>query len=224
MPTTLERRRLRIKCDTSSFDGLQDAKRSAPIKLWLSNDVQIEGAAFFGSAIVEDVSNWGSVTLEVKPVETEGQASDPATVPVMTKTVTSFDGATTDATWTDDTKAHFVIPFTDVETSLLKGKYWMVLTLITTDTPGRTITLAAGGIEFVEDGYHHAGTAAVLDETAYSKSVADARFALAVGSLKAVATPAGVTGPGLYVIDGGKLHLWDPDAGQRGSVRIIFDS
>ena len=76
------------------------------------------------------------------------------------------------------------------------GKVWLVLSLQTTDSPARTITLLAGIVEIVQDGYNSAGTAPTVDNSAFTKAEADARF------LRNLSAITALTGGGATALDG----------------------
>lgn len=179
MPS-LARRRLRLAANIFAFDEPQDAVLNRAVKLWASNDLAVEIAAFAGTpgatTLIDSVANWSSLTLSLLTPGANNTAPDPATATVrLTKTVTSFSVPAW-ADWQAATAQHATITATGDETALPAGKYWLVLSLQTTDSPARTITLLAGLIDIVEDGYNSGGSAPTVANTAYTKAESDARY------------------------------------------------
>lgn len=195
----LTRRRVRLLCTADSFDGPIDTATNKSPKVWLSNAVQFEIVARFGGQIV-DPSNWAALTVEIKP-----QGSGPGSVapaasvaPLATKTVEDFDGTVDDATWADGTKQHALVSFSATEWNFaLSGteKKWLIVSVLTED--GDTITLSAGEIFVVEDGYNNAGAAAEVEGLAYTQAESLALFGNATYN-----TITSRTGGGATALDG----------------------
>ena len=199
MPS-LTRRRVRLACNVFSFDAPLDLILNRAVKLWASNDLAVELGVFLGqpstATLVDSVANWDSITLQLLTPGTNNTAPDPATAEVkLSKTISSF-AVPTYENWQALNAQHATITATGDEMALPAGKYWMVVSLATTDSPARVITLLAGLVEIVEDGFNSGGTAPVAAGTAYSKAEADARF---IGSHPAI---TGHTGGGATKLDG----------------------
>lgn len=177
--STLARKRIRLAADqaTQTTDKMVDVYTGSTPELWVGNDVQFEIAIYHDGAVVTDISNIASLTLEVKT------ATDRDGDPVMTKTLTSGDlnGALTQETWDDKTAEHALVAFTAAETNLSVGadneeSYWLVISVITNDVPGRNITLQATILKVVEDGTGSAGQPQNNANIYYTKDESDARF------------------------------------------------
>jgi len=178
--STLDRKRIRLIADqaTKTDDKMVDVYTDSTPELWVGNDVQFEVGIYHNNSLVTDISNIASLTLEVK------NTSDRDGDPVMTATVSSgdLDGAVTQDTWDDKTAQHALVTFTGSETNLTVGsdnqaEYWLVISVITNDTPGRNITLQATTIKVVEDGTGSAGQPQNNANIYYTKDESDARFA-----------------------------------------------
>jgi hypothetical protein len=178
--STLGRTRLRLAADAASFDAPLDVLRRATPQFWRGNDVQFELAVFFNGALI-DVSNLASLTLEVRPLGSNGQAPDPSFAPLMGATITTFDNTTTLDDWNAGAKQHAVVVFTATQSNIAAGAAWLSIFAITNDSPGRVITLCAGPVRVLEDGAGLATTPTPTADTFYTAAESDARFA-AIGA------------------------------------------
>jgi len=174
--STLTRTRLRLAGDAANFDAPLDVLRRATPQFWRGNDAQFELAVFFNGAL-QDVSNLASLTLEIRPLGSGGAAPDPGFTPLMGATVTSFDNTTTLDSWNSGTKQHAVVTFTAAQSNIVAGPAWLSIFVITTDSPGRVITLCAGPVRVLEDGSGLATTPSPAGDTFYTAAQSDARFA-----------------------------------------------
>lgn len=172
----ITRRRLRLACDLLSFAGPVDKRTGQTPKLWLSNDYAIELAFFNGAPsaarLVADFANLASITLEIKAL-VDGVAPPPAAAPLASATITDYV-AIAFADWETDTDQSATVELSAVEMSLAPGAVWLVISAATLG--GQVVTLLAGKVELVEDGYNSAGTAPVLTNAAWTKAEADARY------------------------------------------------
>ena len=166
MPS-ITRRRYRLAADILSQDAPRSAVTGAPLKLILANDTAIEIAAFDGDPsqsanLVDDTTNWAQVIVQLyAPGPDQGPPAIDA-VPVASKIVTTFS-ATTWEQWRDGTYQHAIATFTATEMNLgahlVDGHLWLVVTLVTTDTPARAVTLAKGRIPVTPSPARHLSTA-----------------------------------------------------------------
>jgi hypothetical protein len=199
--STLGLRRIRIAVDTSKFNGPSDLLTGQSVKFWRSSDLQFELGLFYGAALLTNIAALQSLTLQIKPLGESGGAPDPATAPLMSATITTFNGALTSQQWADGTHQHAVVSFSGTASNIAAGKKWIVLTAVLIS--GAVVTLLAGECECAEDGYNSAGSAAVLDDTAWTKAESDARYPM-VGMRCADWRPTitALTGGGASALDG----------------------
>jgi len=190
--STLGRTRLRLAADAACFDAPLDTLRRATPQFWRGNDVQFEIAAFFNGALL-DVSNLASLTLEIRPLGSNGQAPDPSFAPLMGATITAFDNTTTLDDWNAGAKQHAVVVYTAAQSNVAAGAAWLSIFAITNDSPGRVITLCAGPVRVLEDGAGLATTPMPTADTFYTAAESDARFA-AIGA-GGEGAPAGNSNP-----------------------------
>lgn len=150
----LTTKRIRLAPDSSARTGtfMEEVRSSATPELWRGNDVVFEIGLHFNAALITDISDVASLTLDVKPSKTDRTGAA-----VMSKTLqaAALDGTITAEQWTAGTHQHAEIPFTAAETNLDPGTdneeaYWLVISVIT--TAGKSITLQATILTLVEDG------------------------------------------------------------------------
>jgi hypothetical protein len=170
--STLARRRIRLKLDAAKRTAyrFEDVKATATPELWKGNDVQFEIGVHWGD-VLQDVSNLASITLTIRESTVAGAV-------LATKTLSSgdLDNTLTAETWADDTNQHALIPFTGTEMEIAAGAHWLVVSVTTTDSPGRSITLGASTILIAEDGTSNDSAAQVAAALAYTKDESDARY------------------------------------------------
>jgi hypothetical protein len=171
--TTLSRRRIRAKLDAAkrTTDRFTDVKTSSSPELWRGNDVQFELGIFWNDALVTDITNLASITVDVRSGTAVGAL-------LMTKTLSAVDLDTslTAGTWADDSKQHALIAFTGTETNVPAGAHWLVISAVTNDTPSRSITLAATTLLVAEDGAGTEDNPDPVTGISYTRPEADARF------------------------------------------------
>jgi hypothetical protein len=183
MSTSYTRQRIRIAFDVTKQTANIDKITGETPRIWRGNDIVFEIAAFYGNPLSDastliDVSNIASLTLEVKPFATRTGGS------VMTKTITSADinTALTTAQWNADSAQHASIVFTNLETApdlgsgTTEANYWLVVSVITNDSPGREITWGYTTLTIEEDGNGSATSPTPSPPVSYTKAEADARF------------------------------------------------
>ena len=175
--STLGRTRIRLAGDAANFNSPLDANSRATPQFWRGNDVQFEIAVFFNGAL-QSIADLASVTLEIRAPGSGGGAPDPSTSPLMSATVNSgaLDDTLTGDTWSDGSKQHALIAFTAAQSNIAAGPQWLSLWVVTTDSPGRVITLAAGPIRVQEDGAGLTTTPPTPDDTYYTAAQSDARY------------------------------------------------
>lgn len=182
MTAILARKRIRLLADqsTRSSDQMLDILTGATPELWRGNDVQFEVALAVGGTLLTDISNIASLTLEVK------SSSNRSGDPLMTKTLDAAEltPGLSQEDWDglDAVNAHAVVTFTGAETNIDTGadnteSTWLVIGVVTNDTPGRHITMQATTLAIVEDGTGTAGSPPSNADNYYTKGDADARYA-----------------------------------------------
>ncbi len=189
--TTLARQRIRIAGDAARFDGPRDLQSNATPVFWRGNDLQFE-IAVFNNGVLMEVSNFASLTLEIKAEGANGAPPDPADTALMSKTISS--GALNNGLVLDDWNAgsdqHGVIAFTGAEANVAAGNLWLGLWATTSDSPGRSINLAAGPIVAAEDGVGLSTTPSPPQEVYYTAAESDARYAQAALNLSDLGSAA----------------------------------
>ena len=213
--TQLSRARIRLEADAAKNtenDAMKDVLWNATPHLWRGNDVQFEIGLFVAGTIVDDVNNIESLTVEVRP------SSDRTGTPVMTKTLQAGDlnSPPTQAEWDtqDATKCHALVVFTGDETNVNLGTatsvaYWLTVSVVTTDSPGRDITVGFSTLTIEEDGAGAAGSPPTNDPLYYTRTQCDARYARQ--------TPDA----GSYrVKDGQHIQLYNPDQDKWHTVTV----
>lgn len=181
---------IRLELDLADRDGPVDLRTQATPALWRGSALRFDIGLFLDAALLE-VGQLATLTLEVKPLSSAGGAPAPDTAPEMSRTTATFDTSVDADSWAARSKAHASVAFTADECNLAAGRKWLVISATTTAPAQATVTLAAGPIVVLEDGYASAGTAPVLDNSAYTKAEADARYLLAsqdLGDLSNAAT------------------------------------
>ncbi len=161
-------------------DQLIDLLTSAAPSLWRGTDVVFQIG--LGQGGIQSVANIQSLTLEIKELTNKIGA------PLVSKTVTSFDDSTTQETWNAGTAQHALIPLTNVETSVPAGTYWLVLSVVTTDSPARIYTAGAAILAIAEDGAQGGGNAPY-----FTQGQSDARYASKVAAPVALAYAGSLT-------------------------------
>jgi len=178
---SLTRKRIRLVADAglSVADALVDVFSNSTPEIWRGNDVQFEIGIHLDDEVVVDITNIASLTVEVKDY------ADRDGVALMTKTLAaaSLKQDLSDALWDGnlEVNCHALVPFTAAESNVDLGasdskRCWLVISVITNDTPGRHITIQAGELYIHEDGTGSAGAPQNNVENYYDKGSADARF------------------------------------------------
>lgn len=231
----LQYRRIRIKAETSGFNVPQDSNNNAAVQWWAASDIGLEFGAAYAAAIITDISNWQQLVVEVRKfTDTTNSIVDITdTGLVMQKTVTSFDGTLTDATWKDNSQQHAAVIFSADETNIAPGKYWLTAVVLTTDSPAKVIPLCAGTISVINLAYPGVGTPPVSSDSAYTKTEADARYLQILNNLSeiagagSIAQAAARANLGLggdtkwRVKSDGSLQLWNADQALFHTISVI---
>lgn len=178
MTTAIARKRIRLAADAAKQTTayMLDQFTSATPELWRGNDVQFEIALFVNDAIVDDLSNIASLSVEVK------DAADRDGAALMTKTLAAADlTACTDENWTNHSGQHASVAFTAAEANVAiesgnTRNCWLVVSVTTIDDPGRQVTIQATSLLLVEDGTGDAGVPPNNTDNYYTKGSADARY------------------------------------------------
>lgn len=191
----VSRRRIRQAIDTSKFDAPQDLLTSTTSKLWNGSPSQFEIGLFYGkTSLITDLSNLTELTHQIKASVNGGVPAEDAAV-LATKTVSSFDATLAADTWTDGSKQHALFQYTGAELKLGTGDFWQIL-VATIAGESEPITLAAGPIKIIGDGYENgAGSAPDPVESYLNTAQSDARYsAMGITSADYRSTFAGLTG------------------------------
>ncbi len=175
---TLTRQRIRIAGDAARFDGPRDLQSNGSPVFWRGNDVQFE-IAVFNNGVLMAVSNLASITLEIKALGANGAPPAATDVALMSTTISAgaLNNALILADWTSGVDQHGIVAFSGAESNIAAGQYWLAVWATTNDSPGRSITLAAGPIEAAEDGVGLATVPQPPQEVFYTATQSDARFA-----------------------------------------------
>lgn len=227
--SSITTRRLRLAADLFSFAGPSDKRSGTTPQLWLSNDYSIELACFYGApsitTMVDSLANITSMTLALKALENGGAPAASAT-PLLSATVSSFNDACTYADWAADTDEQVVFTLSADEMTQTAGDVWLVVSAAT--AAGKVVTVLAGKVTLKEDGYNSAGTAPVVDGSAWTKAEADARYPRAAltalmggaaGALDGEATTGLALDTTLRgVVVSGVLSWWQLQIGTEGDT------
>lgn len=217
--STYTRRRIRLAIDVTSENGPTDQLTGATPYFWRATDIAFELAAFFGDASnggeLLEITNISSLTLAIKPYDNR------TGTPLMSATINAADfvpGMTLEA-WNAKTGYQIIVPFTAVETAVaISGtelNLWCVISVVTTDDPGRTIAWAAFPIKAMESGM--GGTNAPVNDPNYYTAVqSDARYPIKTdGAIPLTAVKLRDRRTGLYFLvglettaDGGKQLVY----------------
>jgi hypothetical protein len=187
--STLSRTRIRLAADAAVFSAPTDAQTLATPAFWRGTDVQFE-LAVFNNRILQSVANLASLTVEVKAAAEGTGAPDPASAPLMSATVSSFDDTVSAESWEDGSKEHALVAFSAQESAVGAGDHWLVVHALTSDNPGRRLTLAAGPIRVLEDGTGSEEPPQIDAIAYYTASESDGRFLRQAGNLADLDDPA----------------------------------
>jgi hypothetical protein len=231
----LARNRYRLGIVAGLETNWQEQTANKQLQFPSGTDLQIEVGIYETSAAFYDISNVVSLTLEIKALDS-GNAPAASASTAMGKTITGTPSATDgqiDATsivvadWTARTAQHATFLFTDDESNLAAGDWWMVLSALLSD--GARISLAWGKVKIIQDGTGPTvapdpadpSYALSTDLDAYrtiARSVDHLRdftgyTGIGSGRLSAVATEALAVNSALSLINTGVYQVWQLQAG-----------
>lgn len=192
MSTTLTSKKIRLAADVASLNAPADVLTGLTPAFYRGNDLRVEFAVMSGGVLM-DVGSIASVTLEIKAGNEEGAPPAPTDAVLMTKTIgsASLNAALTLSEWNTAAGQHGVLEFSAQEANISAGNKWLSLWVMTSDNPGKVITLAAGTLKVLEDGSSGGvQTPPVPIESYYTSTQSDARYLLAGQNFSDVASPA----------------------------------
>lgn len=170
--TQISRRRIRLKLDYAkkTSERFTDVRTDGTPELWVGNDVQFEIGFFFAAAIIDDITNITSLTLNVRKDNASGAL-------LMTKTITGAElTSCISEAWENGSGQHALVTFAGAEANVAEGSHWLAVAIVTTDDPGRSVTIGTTNIKLVQDGIGSEAAAQAVDGLAYTKPEADARY------------------------------------------------
>ncbi len=145
----LQRKRIRIQADNRSFSQSVDLITGATPVFWRGNDVQFEIGIYEDDVFIDDIGNITSLTVEIKAEQ------DPESDTLMSNTIAyvDMDDSLVEEDWLagEADNCHAKAVFTQYESDIAPGTYWIAVSVLTSDTPVRRLTLSAGRIEIRED-------------------------------------------------------------------------
>jgi hypothetical protein len=175
---------LQVLCDKFDATSVKDVLNGGTPVMWRGNYATFDIALFWNNALI-DTANIATLTIEVFAATRIGDA-------LMQKSVGSgsINTTLTLEQWEARTHSHATIEFDDTETNLsLDGAtektFWIVVSGITNDVPGRPITYGGGPFKIIEDGPFNASLSDP-DPTNqhYTKDQADTRYVQMWGNEK----------------------------------------
>jgi hypothetical protein len=105
----------------------------------------------YAGAVVTDLSNLTSLTMQIKASVGGAAPAEDATV-LVSKTITVFDATLNAATWDDLSKQHATFSLTGAEANVGIGKNWIILVAVLSGIAD-PVTIAAGPLQVDSDGY-----------------------------------------------------------------------
>ncbi len=154
MATTFRRARLRCALDVSRVTSFKNLSSGADPEIWRGTDLSIEFALFWGNSELLAVSQFTSITCEVKALTGKTGAA------LMSQTLLAVDLNTglTAGDWSGGTSYHGLFAFTYSDTNLDLGgqdsaQFWLVISAITDDPVPRNVTLGCATLTVREDGH-----------------------------------------------------------------------
>lgn len=135
-----------------------------------------------------DFSNLASITLQIKEQGAAGGAPAASANALLAKSTSTFDAGAVESSFKAGTAYHARLTLTSNDTSIAAGLHWLVIVAQTSDS--EYITLAAGAIEVVEDGFDESGAAGAiaggnqsgLEVITSSEDTVEVTFSPALGS------------------------------------------
>lgn len=171
MSVSIIRNRIRLAVDNVLSRGasLSDLLTGKPLAIWQAEDVQVEVGIFSSGVFVDTLTNFTSVTLELK------DSNNLLGAPLLTQTITTTAGAngqvltygTTSANWIAGSTQPALFVFSSADTNIeLQGyplkNFVIYLWGTTNDSPSRRIPLGSGLIQLLDSGYGDVGSIIIL--------------------------------------------------------------
>jgi hypothetical protein len=186
-------KRIRIAADISNLDAPCDVLTNLTPAFYRGNDLQVEFAIFVDGTLQNDTGNIASVTMEIRPTDDDFTPPDPTTAPLMAQTIAAADlvDGIALSDWNSGVVQQGIIKFSAAQSNISAGPQWMTLWMLTNDSPGRVVTLAAGPLIVREDG-SSMGVATPPTPTSsyYTSTQSDARYLQQGQNLSDIATPS----------------------------------
>jgi hypothetical protein len=176
MSLAITRHRVRAKIDVARFNAPVAVGNNTVIQFWKGSPVQFEFRFDYSDVLITDLTNLDDLTLQIKTLASGSDAPAENATVLASKTITTFDDTLTTETWNDATKAHATIALTGAEANLTAGDAWIILAATITGIAD-PVTLAAGKIKIVADGYDSGAGAAPTPSASYlNTEQSDARY------------------------------------------------
>lgn len=209
----ISRQVIRLLVEVTDRGELLDAVTGERPRLWRGTDVQFEIGFTKGGELIDDLSNFSAISLEVLAATRTG-------APLMAASTASFTTGFTLDQFNAGTHQHLTITFTNGETALsLNSKtteqFWLGIHGVTTDSPTRRVTFGGGTLDVEEDGVPSGQSPPAPLVNYFTGTESDARFPLRAesganwcfesGQLKLISPngtkfPIGVTDAGALVV------------------------
>lgn len=183
MTVALDGKKIRLKLNVASHGSIFDVYENETPKIWHGNDCRIELGIFLDDEVVS-LANIASLKMEIRASSREGS-------PLVAVTLAAVDlyAGLTAGEWDAGTHQHAVIDLTAAQTSLdmstgvstFKKPFWMVFSVLTTDSPAKEFTLAGTVFEVEIDGTGGTYTPPSPAETYYTREESDARYNMPSG-------------------------------------------
>jgi hypothetical protein len=168
--TTLSANILRLVCNADRPDQLRDQRTGLAPVLLRAATTKIQLGVFFDGALIDDISNWSSITMEVRA------SADPTAALLITKTVASGFAIPTLSAWQAKTAQHATLSLSQAETTVATGTLRIAIWATLNDAS--RLWLGYGDFKLIETGASAPGTPPINDPNYYTKGESDARFAL----------------------------------------------
>ncbi len=147
----LTSRRIRAIAETAKFDAPLGQNTNTGLRMWNGSPTRFDWRLDYAGAVISDLSNLVSLTMQIKEA-LNGIAPAEDAEALVSKTVTEFDDSLDAVAWTNATKQHVVFELTGAEANVGTGKKWIIL-VASLDGVADPVTVAAGPLESVSDGY-----------------------------------------------------------------------
>ncbi len=166
---------LRLQADILSFDNPIDIIHNDIPRYWRGNDLLIELGILSGDDVI-DVSNFSSITLEVRELNNDSEAPSANVGALLSGQCVDLDTTVTLDEWKDGSKQHAQFLFSSTDSNLLPWTYWLSIWASTNDESAKTLTIGAGIIRVLEDGGGVSSTPPEPVEKYYTASDIDEKF------------------------------------------------